>query len=65
MNMLTLQNKFKLVKDKCEQRIEQLQSAVYDPKNEKAVILDDGTINIDCVDGFFYSIADQYIFLTE
>ena len=65
LSKLMAQGKFKLVKGECEPLIEQLQNAVYDPKCEKAVILDDGTINIDCVDGFFYSVADQYIFLTD
>ena len=65
LSKLMAQGKFKLVKGECEPLIEQLQNAVYDPKSEKAIILDDRTINIDCVDGFFYSIADQYIFLTE
>ena len=65
LSKLMAQGKFKLVKGECEPLIEQLQNAVYDPKSEKAIILDDGTINIDCVDGFFYSIADQYIFLTD
>lgn len=65
LSKLMAQGKFKLVKGECEPLIEQLQNAVYDPKSEKAIILDDGTINIDCIDGFFYSIADQYIFLTD
>lgn len=65
LSKLMAQGKFKLVKGECEPLIEQLQNAVYDPKSEKAVILDDGTINIDCVDGFFYSIADSYAWLTD
>ena len=65
LSKLMAQGKFKLVKGECEPLIEQLQNAVYDPKCEKAIILDNGTTNNDCVDGFFYSIADQYIFLTE
>lgn len=65
LSKLMAQGKFKLVKGECEPLIEQLQNAVYDPKCEKAVILDDGSYNVDCIDGFFYSIADQYIFLTE
>lgn len=59
------QGKFKLVKGECEPLIEQLQNAVYDPKSEKAIILDDGTINIDCIDGLFYSVADCYAYLTD
>ena len=65
LSKLMAQGKFKLVKGECEPLIEQLQNAVYDPKSEKAIILDDGTINIDCVDGFFYSVADCYAYLTD
>ena len=65
LSKLMAQGKFKLVNGECEPLIEQLQNAVYDPKREKAVILDDGTINIDCIDGFFYSIADEYAYLTD
>lgn len=65
LSKLMAQGKFKLVRGECEPLIEQLQNAVYDPKSEKAVILDDGTINIDCIDGLFYSIADEYAYLTD
>lgn len=65
LSKLMAQGKFKLVKGECEPLIEQLQNAVYDPKSEKAVILDDGTINIDCIDGLFYSVADEYAYLTD
>lgn len=65
LSKLMAQGKFKLVKGECEPLIEQLQNAVYDPKSEKAIILDNGSYNVDCIDGFFYSVADQYIFLTE
>lgn len=65
LSKLMAQGKFKLVKGECEPLIEQLQNAVYDPKSEKAVILDDGSYNVDCIDSFFYSVADQYIFLTD
>lgn len=65
LSKLMAQGKFKLVKGECEPLIEQLQNAVYDPKSEKAIILDNGTTNNDCIDGFFYSIADQYAYLTD
>lgn len=65
LSKLMAQGKFKLVKGECEPLIEQLQNAVYDPKSEKAIILDNGTTNNDCVDGFFYSIADSYAWLTD
>ena len=65
LSKLMAQGKFKLVKGECEPLIEQLQNAVYDPKSEKAIILDDCSYNVDCIDGFFYSVADQYNFLTD
>lgn len=65
LSKLMAQGKFKLVNGECEPLIEQLQNAVYDPKSEKAIILDDGTINIDCIDGLFYSIANEYAYLTD
>ena len=65
LSKLMAQGKFKLVKGECEPLIEQLQNAVYDPKSEKAIILDDGSYNVDCIDGFFYSVADQYAYLTD
>lgn len=65
LSKLMAQGKFKLVRGECEPLIEQLQNAVYDPKSEKAVILDDGSYNVDCIDGFFYSVADCYAWLTD
>lgn len=65
LSKLMAQGKFKLVKGECEPLIEQLQNAVYDPKSEKAVILDDGSYNVDCVDSLFYSLADEYAYLTD
>jgi hypothetical protein len=65
LSKLMAQGKFKLVDGECEPLIEQLQNAVYDPKCEKAVILDDGSYNVDCIDGFFYSVADCYAYLTD
>lgn len=64
LSKLMAQGRFKLVKGKCEPLVFQLQNAVFDDKSEKAVILDDGSMNIDEIDGLFYSIADNYIYLT-
>lgn len=57
--------RFKLVEGCCDALINQLQNAVFDEKSEKAVICDDGSMNIDCIDAFFYSIADDYLYLTD
>ena len=65
LSKLMAQGKFKLVKGECEPLIEQLQNAVYDPKSEKAIILDDCSYNIDCIDSLFYSLADSYAWLTD
>ena len=64
LSKLMAQGRFKLVKGKCEPLVFQLQNAVFDDKSEKAVILDDGSMNIDEIDGLFYSIADNYVYLT-
>lgn len=65
LSKLMAQGKFKLVKGECEPLIEQLQNAVFDDKSEKAIILDNGSYNIDCIDAFFYSIADDYLYLID
>ena len=65
LTKLMASGRFKLVKDCCDPLINQLQNAVFDEKSEKAVICDDGSMNIDCIDAFFYSIADDYLYLTD
>lgn len=65
LTKLMSQGRFKLIEGECEPLIYQLQNAVFDEKSEKAVICDDGSMNIDCIDAFFYSIADDYLYLTD
>ena len=65
LTKLMAQGRFCLVKDECSALIHQLQNAVYDDKAKKAVICDDGSMNIDCIDAFFYSIARDYLYLTR
>ena len=64
LNKLMGLSRFKLVKGECNPLIYQLQNAVYDDKKD-GVICDDGSMNIDMIDAFFYSIADDYLYLTE
>lgn len=64
LTKLMAQGRFKLVEGECEPLICQLQNAVYDEKSDKTVICDDGSMNIDCIDAFFYSIANDYLYLT-
>lgn len=65
LNKLMAQGRFKMIEGECEPLLEQLQNAIFDDKSEKAVICDDGSMNIDCIDGFFYSIAEDYLYLTD
>lgn len=65
LSKIMAQERFKIVKGKCNALKEQLQNAVYDDKQDRAVILDDGSMNIDCIDAFFYSIAEDYLFLAR
>ncbi len=65
LTRLMASGRFKLVEGCCGALINQLQNAVFDEKSEKAVICDDGSMNIDCIDAFFYSIADDYLYLTD
>ena len=65
LNKLMAQGRFKLVNGECNALIDQLQNAVFDEKSEKAVIQDNNSMHIDTIDGFFYSIADEYAYLTD
>ena len=64
LNKLMGLSRFKLVKGECNPLVYQLQNAVYDDKKD-GVICDDGSMNIDMIDAFFYSIANDYLYLTE
>lgn len=65
LTKLMASGRFRLIDGECGPLIYQLQNAVFDEKSDKAVICDDGSMNIDCIDGFFYSIADDYLYLTD
>ena len=64
LNKLMHTGRFKILDGQCKPLVEQLQDAVYD-ENIEGTICDDGSVNIDLIDGFFYSIADEYAYLTE
>ena len=65
LNKLMAQGRFKMIEGECEPLIEQLENAVFDDRAEKAIICDDSSMNIDCIDAFFYSIAEDYLYLTD
>ena len=64
LNKLMHEGRFKLVENECSPLIEQLQNAVFDDIIEDT-ICDDGSQCIDVIDAFFYSIADEYHYLTD
>lgn len=60
---LMAQERIKFVKNKCDDLIEELQNLVFDDKSDKAVPLDDGTMQIDTYDSFTYSLAGNWNYL--
>lgn len=65
INMLMAKGCLKFIKDKCDDLIDELQSVVFDDKAEKAVILDDGSMQIDTVDSLIYSLASNWHYLND
>lgn len=64
LNKLMHTGRFKILYGQCKPLVEQLQDAVYD-ENIEGIICDDGSQCIDLIDAFFYSIADEYAYLTD
>lgn len=48
-------HQLKFVNGMCDPLIEELRNVVYDDKSDRAVIQDNGSMCIDCVDAFVYS----------
>lgn len=57
--------RLKLAGDACGALIDELSNVVFDDKNEKPVILDDGSMQIDTVDSFVYSLAGNWNYLDD
>lgn len=51
------------VEGECEDLTDELQNLVFDEKSEKAIPLDDGTLQIDTWDSFIYSISGNWNYL--
>lgn len=64
-SVLMAQGKLKFVENECDDLIFELQNLVYNPKEEKAIPLDDGTMQIDTYDSFTYSLAGNWYYLTD
>lgn len=65
INMLMAQGRLKFVKGECDDLKEELQNVVFDDKEEKAIILDDGSMQIDTIDAFTYSLAGNWFYLND
>jgi len=65
INMLMAKGRLKFVKGQCDDLVDELQNVVFDDKAEKAIILDDGSMQIDTIDSFIYSLADNWHYLND
>lgn len=65
VNMLMAQGRLKFVEGQCDDLVDELQNVVFDDKAEKAIILDDGSMQIDTIDSFIYSLADNWHYLND
>ena len=63
LSKLMAQGRFKIYANECDPLVYQLQNAVFDDRSEKAIICDDGSMNIDEIDALFYAIADDYNYI--
>lgn len=64
-SVLMAQGKLKFVDGECDDLIDELRNLVYDEKQEKAIPLDDGTMQIDTYDSFTYSLAANWHYLND
>ena len=65
INLMMAQGRLKFLEGECEDLIDELQNVVFDDKAEKAVICDDGSMQIDTVDSFIYSLASSWHYLND
>lgn len=65
ISLLLAQGKLKFVEGECDDLIDELQNLVYDDKSEKAIVQDNGEMQIDTWDSFIYSISGNWKYLME
>lgn len=65
INMLMAQGRLKFVEGQCDKLVDELQNVVFDDKAEKAVILDDGSMQIDTIDSMVYSLSQSWFYLND
>ena len=65
ISMLLAQERIKFVEGECDDLIDELQNLVYDEKNEKPIVQDNGNMQIDTWDSFVYSLTNNWNYLIE
>lgn len=65
VNLLMAQGRLKFIEGECNDLVDELQNLVYDDKNEKPIVLDDGTMQIDSWDSMVYSLAGNWHYLSD
>ena len=63
MSKMFAEGRIFFVEDECEDLTDELQNLVFDEKSDKAIPLDDGTMQIDTWDSFIYSISGNWSYL--
>ena len=64
-SVLMAQGKFKLLRGECNDLEDELRNLVYDSKNEKPIVLDDGSMQIDTWDSMTYSVSSKWHYLIK
>lgn len=64
-SLLMARGRFKIVENECNDLINELQNLVYDNKQEKPIVLDDGSMQIDAWDSLTYSVSGNWHYLNE
>lgn len=60
ISKLLAENRIKFVEGECDDLIDELRNLVFDEKSDRAIPLDDGTMQIDTWDSWIYSISGQW-----
>lgn len=63
MGKLLADNKIKFVEGQCDDLIDELKNLVFDEKLDRAIALDDGSMQIDTWDSWVYSVSGHWHYL--
>ena len=64
-SVLMAQGRFFLIDGECEDLENEMTNLVYDSKQEKPIVLDDGSMQIDTWDSLNYAASGYWHYLTE